>query len=82
MAYAEIDADSLMVASAVGCRKHSVARFGVMFLGAKNRNRAYFDKLLRKVSEEIGKNVSLYQAEFCKTEYKIKIPRFKFKADV
>lgn len=52
-----------------------------LILGAKNRDGALFDKLLKKVSGEIGKHVALYQAEFCKTEYKIKIPRFKFKVD-
>ncbi|MBV4552331.1 DUF2971 domain-containing protein [Pseudomonas sp. SWRI102] len=52
-----------------------------LILGAKNRRGAFFDKLLRKISAEIGKNVSLYQAEFCKAQYKIKIPRFKFKVD-
>ncbi|WP_160012839.1 DUF2971 domain-containing protein [Pseudomonas sp. Irchel s3f7] len=52
-----------------------------LILGAKNKDGALFDKLLRKVSGEIGKHVALYQAEFCKTEYKIKIPRFNFKID-
>jgi hypothetical protein len=52
-----------------------------VILGAKNKDRAFFDKLLRNVSEEIRKNVSLYQAEFCKKEYKVRIPRFKLKSD-
>lgn len=47
-----------------------------LILGAKNTNGAFYTRLLKTVSEDIGKHIPLYQAQFSKSEYRIRIPRF------
>jgi hypothetical protein len=52
-----------------------------VILGARNETAEEIKSLAQVASKELGKLVPVFQAEFCKKTYKVKIPKFKFKVD-
>lgn len=52
-----------------------------VILGARHESREEVVGLINSTSKDIGKTVQVFQAEFCKNTYKVKIPKFKFKKD-
>ncbi|KRA95842.1 hypothetical protein ASD91_05225 [Pseudomonas sp. Root68] len=52
-----------------------------VILGARNETTDEIKKLAQAAGNELGKTIPVFQAEFCKKTYKVKIPKFKFKND-
>jgi hypothetical protein len=52
-----------------------------VILGARNDTADELKKLVKIAGQELGKTVPVFQAEFCKKTYKVKIPKFRFKVD-
>jgi hypothetical protein len=52
-----------------------------VILGARNETADEIKRLAQVAGHELGKTVPVFQAEFCKKTYKVKLPKFKFKID-
>lgn len=52
-----------------------------VILGARHESGEEITDIVNKASNDIGKRVQVFHAEFCKNNYKVKIPKFKFKKD-